>query len=428
MEGLSPPGRNPAPDRMQKNRELPEWMDKEGTRGDLKFLVLEALEGFTLPKNPFILNKSLTNHAGNLTIPGNSFDNGNKYLLKTRTSAQYEKLQTLTKLLDGTPVSITPHATLNSVQCVIFSPDLKGLTDEEIQQELETQNVKNVRRFWKKANETMVPTNAFLLKIEAPAIPNYIRLGFLQVRTRAYYSRPMVCHNCGKYGHTKVRCQTSPICTNCGAAEHGNCDRPKCCFHCKGDHNLFDRNCPAFKIEEDIIKYKTDNQLSYIEARKIILHQNNAQHQKTYAQISGTTESEKDKIILELSRTIDNLNKQLTHLNELMATTNKKLDVQDKLIATLRKQNNMNSSNMDTDTDTITNSDNSVSSSPSTIRKRSHKKGSSSSEDDSVMPPKKIQIETNSATSSPETTPPSSSSTTSPPEKNNKSRKKTSKQ
>lgn len=129
--------------------------------------------------------------------------------------------------------------------------------------ELETQNVKSVRRFWRKINDAMIPTNSFLLKIEAPRIPTHIRLGFLQVRTRAYCPRPMICHNCGKYGHTKTKCQMSPICINCGTAAHGDCENEKNCLHCNGQHNLLDRNCPNYKIEEEMIKYKTDYQVSY---------------------------------------------------------------------------------------------------------------------------------------------------------------------
>ncbi|XP_049294397.1 uncharacterized protein LOC125769637 [Anopheles funestus] len=228
----------------RNKRPVPEWMDKSNENGDMKFLVLQTTDDSPLPKNPFIVGKSISSLAGELSEPGKIIDNGKKLLLKTRSARQFQTLLSLTKLIDGTSVSVTPHATLNSVQCVIFSPDLKEVSDDIILNELKEQRVVSVRRFTRKINNEIVPTNIFLLRINATTIPATIRLGALQVSTRPYYPKPMMCYNCTQYGHTKMSCKVAQNCSNCGTPAHGECIVDPVCLNCKGPHNAFSRSCP----------------------------------------------------------------------------------------------------------------------------------------------------------------------------------------
>nr|XP_049463595.1 uncharacterized protein LOC125906869 [Anopheles coluzzii] len=66
------------------------------------------------------------------------------------------------------------------LQCVIFAPELKGLKDEEILLNMESQNVKQVRRFTRKVNDEIQPSNSFLIRVEAGKIPESLRIGLLQ--------------------------------------------------------------------------------------------------------------------------------------------------------------------------------------------------------------------------------------------------------
>ncbi|XP_035894761.1 uncharacterized protein LOC118504429 [Anopheles stephensi] len=240
----------------RNERSLPLFMDRKDEHGDMKFLVLQTTDGSPLPKNPFVIGKSLSSLAGQLSEPGKPIDNGKKLLIKTRSSKQFQTLQSLTKLIDGTPVTVTPHTNLNSVQCVIYSPDLKDLNDDEILNELKDQKVIFVRRFTRKVNGDIVNTNIFLLRINTTSIPSTIRLGALQVSTRPYYPKPMMCYNCAHYGHTKMSCKVAQACANCGTPAHGDCPVDPVCINCKGPHNAFSRSCPRYLQEEAIIKYK----------------------------------------------------------------------------------------------------------------------------------------------------------------------------
>ena len=92
--------------------------------------------------------------------------------------SHYKILQTLTKLINGTLITITPHITLNTVQCVIFSTDLKHRKDEEVLDNLKDQKVTEVCRF---ANSEIIPTIFFLLRIASTRVSFVICLGPLQV-------------------------------------------------------------------------------------------------------------------------------------------------------------------------------------------------------------------------------------------------------
>ncbi|XP_040174940.1 uncharacterized protein LOC120906955 [Anopheles arabiensis] len=294
---------------------MPPWMDKDNENGELKYLVLQMANDSVLPVNPFIVGKTIKDAVGSdLSEFGRKIDSGKKLLLKTRNQSHFEKLQKITKLIDGTLVKVAPHVTLNSVQCVIFAPDLKGLSDEDILENLSDQKVMNVRRFTRKVNGEIVPTNIFLLRINATSIPEFIRLGALQVKTRAYYPKPMQCFKCGQFGHTQIHCKLSPTCTNCGTPAHGECTVDPVCINCKDNHSTTSRTCPRYIQEEQVIKYKIDNNCSYGEARKVLLnatHSTNSspiQNRITYAQQTHTVD-EKDTQIEELKKKNESLEK-----------------------------------------------------------------------------------------------------------------------
>ena len=133
---------------------------------DLKYLVLQMANNSTLPVSPFIVGKTIKDAVGSdLSVFGRKIDSGKGLLLKTRNQIHFEKLQKITKLIDGTFVKITPHVTINSVQCAIVAQDLKGLSDEEILENLSDQKVINVLRLTRKMNGEIVPTYIFLLRI-----------------------------------------------------------------------------------------------------------------------------------------------------------------------------------------------------------------------------------------------------------------------
>lgn len=334
-----------------RGRQAPIWMDGEDRLGELLYLVLSPNEKSVLPKNPFIIEKSLTNHAGNIE-PCKPIDKGSKYLVKTRSRAQFEKLQSLTKLIDGTSVNIIAHPYLNSVQCVIVCNSLEGLSDDDILSEMKEQKVVSVKRFLRKENGEIKPTNSFLLKIDAVQVPHEIRVGCLVVKTRTYYPRPMICTQCLIIGHTKNRCNHETCCANCGEKEHGVCSSPIKCKNCSGSHVSLSRSCPTYIDEQMIIKIKIDNSISYTEAKSVF--ENKRAHSVNERIQNAQQESVKDQIIADLKKKVAQLEEKM----DIFLKANDKLQKDNDKLKHMYLQTIKPKTNTNTTSEPIDSSDN----------------------------------------------------------------------
>ena len=63
------------------------------------------------------------------------------------------------------------------------------------------------------------------------------------------------------------------ICPTCSLDAHeGDCTAAVRCRNCNGSHPAYSRKCPAFVKEQEIIAFKTHNNLSYAEAKREILN------------------------------------------------------------------------------------------------------------------------------------------------------------
>lgn len=189
--------------------------------------------------------------------------------MKTRCREQFDILLTIKKLIDGTPVEITSDRSRNTAQCVMVTPCLEGPTDEEILAQIEGTKIVEVKRFMRKVDGAVKPTNAYLLRVDSVMIPGEVRVGCISVRMRPNYPRPMICFKCLIVIHTTARCNSAPACPNCSMPERGTCNNPPRCKNCKGDYATLNRSCPVYLAEQDVIRIKVDNCISYPEARKI---------------------------------------------------------------------------------------------------------------------------------------------------------------
>uniref|UniRef100_A0A8W7PR04 Uncharacterized protein n=1 Tax=Anopheles coluzzii TaxID=1518534 RepID=A0A8W7PR04_ANOCL len=149
----------------KRGRQAPEWLDPANVHGELRYLILAPQKGFAIPKNAFLIEKSLSPFVGPIE-PCVPMDQGARYLMKTRSREQFDKLLAIKKLIDGTPVEITSDRARNTVQCVMVTPCLDGLTDEEILAQIEGTKIVEVKRFMRKVDGAVKPTNAYLLRIQ----------------------------------------------------------------------------------------------------------------------------------------------------------------------------------------------------------------------------------------------------------------------
>lgn len=306
-------------------RRQPDWMLSEDELGQTMVLLMRRKLDDTgsdtqkpLP-NPFIISASTDLAVGledatKVTITKEG--RGTRYLLRTSSKTAFNKLSKITQLTDGTHVEVIPHPTLNAVQGVVYEADSTDVDDDSLLNYLMPQGVKSVRRITKRINNAVRNTPLVVLTFHGTILPEVILFGRLRVPVRAYYPAPMICFNCGSYGHPRKFCKQAGVCLQCSEthelAEEGPCNKAPYCKHCKGPHSSTSRTCPKYKDEENIIRMKIDRKISTAEARKIYFGETTKDTMSSEIQKRLTqSESAKDKIIAELRVEVESLKSKL---------------------------------------------------------------------------------------------------------------------
>lgn len=285
----------------------------------------------------FTVGKSIHNAAGEI-YSASTESSGSKYVLKVRNEVQIAKLLNMTQLIDGTAIEVALHPTLNFCRCIVYCPETSEMTKEELLTELAPQGVTDLRQFTRMVNGERRNTPTLLLTIKGTCVPQYIKFGALRVTTRLYIPPPMLCYGCLQYGHTKARCQATPRCHKCSDPGHNSeeCSAPPKCFHCDKQHKPVDRNCPIYKMEEEIVRIKVERGLSHAEARKMYDARTG---NKSYANIvRKSTDDQKDMEIAKLKEEVATLRKQPSIIVEEDSAKDKEIKSLKKQIANLHKQ------------------------------------------------------------------------------------------
>ncbi|XP_058839623.1 uncharacterized protein LOC131695121 [Topomyia yanbarensis] len=350
--GDPPPGDPPESiSRNGNERTMPEWMDHLGTHGQRIVLQLRAAGEGSLPKNPFIVGKSIETTCGGKIESAHTEERGSKYVLKTRSVEQARKLMRMNKLMDGTEVVVDPHPTLNRARCVVSCRDAIDVPTDVLTQELKSLGVVDVRRITRKVENNRVNTPTLILTFHGTTFPKHIYFGPLRVETRELIPNPMICFNCCSYGHTKDKCPNAAVCQNCSGPhklEQGACKNTSHCKNCQDSHSPTSRKCPMYIKEERIIKLKVEKGISFGEARKEYSKQYG---QQSYAAVCGAQDRldnirKNDEIRLlreevlklrestketEKDTEIQKLRNELTQMKTLMSEFNKMKEELEKL-------------------------------------------------------------------------------------------------
>jgi hypothetical protein len=171
------------------------------------------------------------------------------------------------------PITVSVHRQLNSSRGVIRCPDLRGLSDIEIKDELVDQGVSEVRRVLVTKDGKKIPTNTLFVTFAMATLPESIRVGYLKVRVTPFVPSPLRCFKCQKFGHGSKNCNGKETCNECGkdAHEGSECQGPKYCVNCEGKHQSSSKQCPRWKLEQDIQKVKTLERCSFADAKRKVM-------------------------------------------------------------------------------------------------------------------------------------------------------------
>ena len=123
--------------------------------------------------------------------------------------------------------------------------------------------VVEARRFTRKGREGLPErTPTVLLTFDRPSCPDRIELDYVVYKVRRHIPNPLMCHQCGKFGHAQVRCENEAKCLICGESKHsGDCQRK--CINCgEMDHDCLSRNCKVWKKEREICEIEATREVS----------------------------------------------------------------------------------------------------------------------------------------------------------------------
>ena len=109
------------------------------------------------------------------------------------------------------------HRGLNQSNGILFDRDhdVDDIPEQEIQSELESQGVVSVKRFTKKRNDTIEPTNTYLLTFCMPTLPTNILVGLNQMKIDMFIPNPLRCIKYQRFGHGQTTCKGCDTCFKC---------------------------------------------------------------------------------------------------------------------------------------------------------------------------------------------------------------------
>ncbi|GFX68940.1 uncharacterized protein TNCV_682991 [Trichonephila clavipes] len=243
----------------------------------IRFLLLALPNNEISNKSPFAVHKALIRIGGEPTSVKRL--RSGDLLIETNSAIQ-RKSFLLAKTFLNSPLIVTPHKFLNSCRGVISEPDLLTTSESEILDGFSDQGVIQVRRITIKKNTTVFPTKHLILTFNSPNLPTSIKAGYLNCKIRPYIPNPLRCFKCQKFGHSQTSCPGQLTCSRCASVV----PQTGLCINCSEPHPSDSKFCPKWKIEKQIQEIKTNKNLSYLEARKLIVPQKT----QTYAQVVKT--------------------------------------------------------------------------------------------------------------------------------------------
>lgn len=292
--------------KVTKKRIINNMNDHNG-KSDVVFLSREQTKELTSPKflvmvrknsehtlsnvSPFLLKKIVDNTCDGEVDHCKKLRNGS-ILIKTRNEKQAKQLMTLTNITPDICVEVSEHNSLNNTKGVFYTHSLKGMSEEEILENLKTQNVIHIKKILKKEDKNLIETGLFIATFGFNYLPNKITLGYESVILRPYIPYPLRCFNCFRFGHPTKFCKSTKLCDNCSSPVHIDeeedeiCLNGRSCINCikfnvLGNcyHSPLDKNCPIFLKEKEIQHLKTTRKVSTKEATKMY----DEIHSKTYS-------------------------------------------------------------------------------------------------------------------------------------------------
>ena len=250
-----------------------------------RFVVIESVhEGDLAKLSPFAVSKGISGLAGEPRTLKRL--RSGAYLVEVTRRTHADNLLK-SKLLAMVPIKVSPHRSLNSKKGVLWCRELDTVSLTEIKKELASQQVTEVTRISVTRNGEKQNTHTYILTFGTSDLPTKIKVGYLSVPIKPYIPNPLRCFHCQRFGHHRDKCKSSAVCEKCGNTDHSkeNCEADPTCVNCKGKHEASSKNCPSWKKEKEISRIKTEQNLTYPQARKVYQSLNTTAPERSFAAV-----------------------------------------------------------------------------------------------------------------------------------------------
>ncbi|XP_043862611.1 uncharacterized protein LOC122756583 [Drosophila santomea] len=241
-----------------------------------RFLIVSSINS---PKtiseyNCFAVHRALMYISKDIISISNLRDGSLLLLVNSREiSDKFTKVTSLPGLCE---IECKLHNTLNFVKGTIYAPCLINIPENEIVEELKSQNVHSVFKFTKMIDGTPKPFGKILVTFDCFTLPSKLTVSWHTVKVSEYIPNPMRCKSCQLLGHTSKHCKNSAACVSCNLTPHlpVPCTRIFCA-NCAGGHPASSPECPQYQTQKQLLHIKTSKKFSFREARTILNQQQN---------------------------------------------------------------------------------------------------------------------------------------------------------
>ena len=164
------------------------------------------------------------------------------------------------------------------------------ITNEELLESLRAENpevaINRIFRLKRRDynSKQWINSQSVCVEFKGQTLPRDVKLWRAVLEVSIYVPQVRRCYNCGGIGHISKGCTSQPKCLQCGEShpidKTRRCENPKRCINCGKDHFTLDRTCTKFIQQVEIIRIMAYDNVSYIEARRRIVREEDYQHRR----------------------------------------------------------------------------------------------------------------------------------------------------
>ena len=197
----------------------------------------------------------------------------NEWLVEATTKNQSDKILAV-KEINGIPVEVKGHDTLNYIQGTVVLPNIQ---DEEIPDniillnslKLRYNNIHDIETYEIQSRKNQNKLRIMKIKFIGQSTPLKIKILGQNREVRPFIPKPLQCSKCCRYGHTHKRCTNKEICAVCGSQHHRtdwSCNQPKC-INCGLDHHAKSKTCEFYIYNTEVKLLMSRSGMSAREAK-----------------------------------------------------------------------------------------------------------------------------------------------------------------